>query len=107
MAGRDEAVDDSASVSGSGPTETVRGGDQPPRLTQRWRLGVGTQIVTESGVLGQQSRGADGQGGLEQRQRGELRRGDEQAMVEVRWGGVGGRHRVSACAGVIRQPSSA
>ena len=60
VAQRDEAIDDSVSVAGDGAKEAVRGGDQPPCLAQRGRLGVGTQVVTERGMLGQQGGGADG-----------------------------------------------
>lgn len=36
-------------------------------------------------MLGYQSRGADGQCAVEQRQQGELGRGGEQARLETRW----------------------
>lgn len=93
VAGRDEAVDDSNSVACDRAKQTVRGGDQPTRLTQRWRLGIGPQVVAEGGMLGQQGRGADAQCSFEEGQRGELRRGGKQAMVEGRWVRIGGRHR--------------
>lgn len=60
-----EAVEDGVSVARDGAAETLRGGEQPPRVAQRRRLGVGSEVVGERGVLGQHGRGANGQGGLE------------------------------------------
>jgi hypothetical protein len=92
VVGRDETVGDGASVTRDLASEAVRGGKQPSGLTQRQRLGIGTQFVAEGGMLGEQGRGADAQGRLEQRQGGELWRSGKQAMVEVRRFGMGGRH---------------
>ncbi len=85
VAKRREAVDDSVSVAVDGAAETKRRGEQPPRFAQGWWFRIGTQMVIEGGMLGYQSRGADGQCAVEQRQHGELGRGGEQARLETRW----------------------
>ena len=92
VASWDEAVDNCVSVSGDGAAETARSVDQPPRFAKRRRLRVWSQVMIESGMLGPERRGADGQRALEQRERGEFGRGGEQAKLERVRASIGVRH---------------
>ena len=80
--GWDEDVEDGVSVAGDDATESMGSGDQPPGFAQRRRLRVGPQVVAERGVLGEQQRCGDGQGGIEQCEGGQLRGSGEQAQFE-------------------------
>jgi len=77
----EKGVEDGVSVAGDGALEELSGSEQTASLAQRRRLRIGSQVVAEGGMLGEEGRSANGERVIEQGKRGELGCGGEEPQV--------------------------